>query len=382
MPLTIEQLQGKIKSLNSGVNQYDFSRYRWQGKEIITPHKSNVSSLAKSIVEMNKRISYLSIAMAGQSGSGKSSATTTLIHRISCVSDSPYIVKWFSGKDLYNMKEILEKLPKSQKYILVFDDVSYIISMQKSAAKKFEIANALTYVRHTLGENSKVITIMNFHYARALPPAYRSATVRVLTSMSDEDRGNWEKVFSSKDAKYKLKRFQTQYASQLQKGYFYLNNNTADKQNNYFKTDQPYRVTLVSEISGLRNVLMPKESCKMCRENKNEIAKEKISAQEFFDDITKAYTVRAKAALGYWSFFRKGNAKILPAQSIRALRYITKMLEKYDVNFEELEEIVTKHTNGTRKKVHPKYSQKSAAQRESELVGKNMDLTPNMALFD
>ena len=129
-------------------------------------------------------------------------------------------------------------------------------------------------------------------------------------------------------------------------------------------------------------MLMPKESCKMCRENKNEIAKEKISAQEFFDDITKAYTVRAKAALGYWSFFRKGNAKILPAQSIRALRYITKMLEKYDVNFEELEEIVTKHTNGTRKKVHPKYSQKSAAQRESELVGKNTDLTPNMVLFE
>ena len=91
MGISIHDLATKRKALLSK-SKYDFSRYRWQDKEIITPHKNNVKYLADSILQMNERVSYVSVLMSGQSGSGKSSAITTLIHRMSCMQKEKRIV--------------------------------------------------------------------------------------------------------------------------------------------------------------------------------------------------------------------------------------------------------------------------------------------------
>lgn len=380
MGISINDLATKRKALLSK-SKYDFSRYRWQGKDIVTPHKNNIKYLAESILQMNERVSYVSVLMSGQSGSGKSSAITTLIHRMSCMQKEKRIVKWFSGKDLHNLDEIIDKLKKNnaQKYCLVFDDISYQMELTGSAIKKKQIASKLTTIRHDIGEGSKVIVFFSIHFLTALIPIMRDSSFRILTSMSDQDRSNWENVFG-KTSRYPLSKFQKQYGSQMQRGYFYLNNNTDEKQNNYFHVDQPYRITLVSEISGLRNVLIPKEECNFCREPKSKKIKEKISAQEFFNDITKAYGKRAKNALGFFMYFRKGNTGILPVQNIRALNHITKKLEKYDIDLDELSEIASNNVVGTRKNIHMK---KDIEYHKKQELLKIPKITPeNMTIFD
>lgn len=381
MGISISELQSKTNALKEQ-KKYDFSLYSWNDKRIPVPHSMNIKRLADNIKAMNKRVSYVSVLLSGKSGSGKSSTIRTLIHRISCKSDEPYVVKWFNGKDLHDMDKITDSLKKGLKYILVFDDISFQMDMTGSAQRKKELANSLTTIRHRV--EGKVICFFSIHYMTALTPMMRDADFRILTSMSDQDKKNWIQTLGWHN-QYKVNKFQVQYASQMQRGIFYINHADQDRQNNMYYTDNPFRLTLVSEISGVHSVLVPSEGCKLCHEQKQK-PKEKINVYALLNDIKKAYGIRGKTALGYWMYFMKSRVDCMPVQSARALKYLTRILSKYDLDYDELAQVMYENMQSARKKVSSKKKKIAPAPiREEKLVQKSgilPDFSQKMGFFE
>ncbi|KER05907.1 hypothetical protein AAA799E16_01407 [Marine Group I thaumarchaeote SCGC AAA799-E16] len=382
MGISLAELQSKTDEIKQK-KKYDFSLYSWKDKRIPVPHSMNIKRLADNILAMNERVSYVSVLLSGKSGSGKSSTITTLLHRISCCNEEPYIIKWFSGKDLHDLDKITDNLKKGLKYCLVFDDISFVMDMTGSAQRKKELANALTTIRHRV--QGKVICFFSIHYMTALIPMMRDSDFRILTSMSDQDKKNWIQTLGWHN-QYKINKFQVQYASQMQRGIFYINHAEQDKQNNMYYTDNPFRLALCSEINGVHNVLVPSEGCKLCSEQKQN-PKERINAEEFFNDISKAYSIRGKTALGYWMYFMKGRSDCMPAQSARAIKYVTKMLANYDIDFEELSKVISKSSPSAKKKILP-LSKKGVTPihtRERNLLEKSgilPDFSGKMGIFE
>ena len=319
--------------------------YMHKGEKIPVLKKTWIAKLASVILRKSERSekTYTSILLSGKSESGKSTVTTTLCHRLSCMTNSPFVIKWFYGKDLSNLDKILKDLPKGLKYILIFDDVSYILDMEDAKRKK-ELVSALTTIRHTLG--GKVITFFNIHYQKALPPALRDADFRVLTSMSDQDAANWKNTFgwdmANRSAIY---RFQKQYVSSTQEGYFFVNG-LEEGRNYRYRDSDPMRVALCSMGVGVRSLVYPKEECQLCLSPKEQ-RKYKKNARQVYDELVykekngkrRADTSKA-TALKYWAFFTMAEKKALSTSALSAITQVRKKVAEHGIDMDELAKVI------------------------------------------
>lgn len=330
---TIDELQSRELAKDEWVDQT--TKYKFEGKEYPLLQKHSISALCKDILSLNEKAEYVSVLMSGKSSSGKSTLTQTIIHRISCMNPEgrKYIVKWFTGKDLHKLDEVIDSLQKGLQYILVFDDVSFVLD-QAPPKKRKELAEKLTRIRHDV--KGKVITFMNVHYGRSILPIFRDSYFRILTSMSSEDQHNWKESFGWENA-FLIQKFQKQFASQMQHGYFYINNIQGEKSYCYY-TDKPFRIALISDMNNVHPLVYPKEGCRLCSPI-NKPHKQQIGAESIWEELSKTYTNRAKPALQYWLYFVKGKKDALPADKVRAVNFLTKLLEKYDTDVDHLEKI-------------------------------------------
>lgn len=313
------------------------TKYAWAGKEYPLMHSHNISKVCKTISAMqegeNPRLSYISILLCGQSGSGKTTLAQTMIHRISCNSKEPYIIKWFTGKDLHNLDELIDKLEKGLRYILLFDDVSFVMDFLPSKRKK-ELAEKLTRIRHDV--KGKVITFMNIHYQKALMPMMRDANFRILTSMSDQDSQNWKNTMGWQN-RYEIDKFQKQYNYQMKEGYFFINGVTTQERGSYrYDTDKPFRISLCSEGSGVHPLLVPKEGCTRCSPKKAYMSNKKITAEEFYKKCMKGYKSSAITAIRYWAYYNLGDKNVLPKNAKRATAHILENAKMYGYDKEDL----------------------------------------------
>jgi hypothetical protein len=174
------------------------------------------------------------------------------------------IIQWFKGHQILNMKEIIAALPKDKKYAIVLDDQSFVLEQAPPKVKK-EIMEYFTIMRKDLGDEKKYkcLFFTAMHYGRAMSPMLRDGYIRVLTSMSDEDKKTWNEGFGY-EGHHLLKIFQKQFASQMQNGYFYVNLKGSNKSYRYL-TNYPFRIGLVKDLNGVHPILYPKEGCDLCK---------------------------------------------------------------------------------------------------------------------
>lgn len=322
-------------------------------KKIPMLQKHNVTALCDNILKLNEKAQYVSILLSGKSSSGKTTLAQTIIHRISCENknNQRYIIKWFSGKDLHRLDELINGLEQGFNYILVLDDVSFVLD-QAPPKKRKELAEALTTIRHKV--KGKVITFINVHYGRAILPIFRDSYFRILTSMSSEDSRNWKESFGW-DNQYQIDKFQKQFSSQMQNSYFYIN--IGESKSYCYKTDEPFRISLVSDMSGVHPMLFPAEGCPTCSPLNKANNKQKISSERFFEEFEKTYTNRAKPALQYFLYFVQGKTDALPSDKQRAVRFLQKMLNKYDLSIQELTELAISEKKLNRKRRYTHHDQ-------------------------
>ena len=117
----------------------------------------------------------------------------------------------------------------------------------------------------------------------------------------------------------------------------------------------------------------------MCSDPKLPV-KEKIDPQKFYDDLLKAYPIRGKTAMGYWAYFTQGRSDCMPAQSVRTLKWITKMMKKYSLDKDEMIKILMGNSLQNRKTVPTKKKEK-LEQREQELT-QHIKINEGMGIFD
>ena len=308
--------------------------YKFGDQEIPLLRSQTLTGLVKTMMGHHKNQDYISVLMCGKSGSGKSTYTQSIIHRISCMSKEQYIVKWFSRADIQHLDTIIDTLEPGRRVILVFDDVSYVMDFLPSKRKK-ELAEKLTHIRHDL-EGAKVITFMNIHYQKALMPMLRDSDYRVITSMSDQDAQNWKNTLGWNN-RFKIDRYQKQYYSMMQRGYWYVNgvNKMGSSHDAYsYHTNQPFRVALVSTGKDVNPVLFPKEQCGRCSITESEVV-DTVDPKWFVKQCLKGYKTSSKTGLRYYMYFNYGRIDCLPDMARHGIEKIKETFKKYRVEDQE-----------------------------------------------
>lgn len=195
------------------------------------------------------------------SGTGKTTLTRSILHKMHVMGEN-YRVLWFTGADMLNIDKIINSCQVGLPHVFVFDDASYTMD----EAKKEDVArlaNALTTIRHHL--KSRAIVIMNIHYSKATKKFFRNQHFTFLTSITVEELGNYADLFKSKMGV--VRKFAKYYNQAALKGGFWLPVSSSTYEQLYYKTNEPFRIGLVAEISDLHFFLFDRQECETCNPN-------------------------------------------------------------------------------------------------------------------
>ena len=123
-----------------------------------------------------------------------------------------------------------------------------------SEPERNKLASGLTTIRHEV--KNPVIVFMNIHYSKALEKFFRDTDFKIVTSISDEEMDNFQKLFGYKNA-MKLHRFTRMYRSMLLRKQFKIGKYT-------YHTHKPFRIALISELGKLHGTLYYRDGCNKC----------------------------------------------------------------------------------------------------------------------
>lgn len=268
--------------------QYQFTTYRrpdWPPDKKAVPllRWHHITNLVDAILHHNANNGFTGVNFIGESGTGKSTMMTTIAHRIH--QQKQYAVRWFSDYDMTRLVSILDGLPKVPT-LLIFDDATDSFHNLRDAEVK-EIAKKLTRVRHDV--QSPVIMFIAFHYSRALEKIFRNVSIRVLTSISDEEHVNYSQMFRSQEG-YRLKLFERIYYDQTFKSRFSFTLSDWTGERLYYKTNEPFRCSLVAGVGKLRFILYPAESCGICADGYSRVKSKSLDATQLITMLQSAYS--------------------------------------------------------------------------------------------
>jgi len=220
--------------------------------------KATVADLARKICNHNNSRGFTSVLLIGDSGSGKTTFAQRLNHEIH--TSLPYVIKHFREHQILKIKSILHALPKYKDYLLKFDDVSFLIKKGKmSEADLMDMFHELTKVRHTV--KGKVIAEFLIHYPYAIEKFMRQAGYRVLTSITDDEREIYIKLFGP-HSRGIIEQFIIDDRYQTEESQFWLPNRQG--KNIKFKPKDPFKLAVASRMGDLSYVVYDRVDCKIC----------------------------------------------------------------------------------------------------------------------
>ena len=170
--------------------------------------------------------------------------------------------------------------------LLIFDDATDSFHGMRDAEVR-EIAKKLTRVRHDV--KSPVIMFIAFHYSRALEKIFRNVSIRVMTSISDEEHVNYSQMFRSQEG-YRLKLFERIYYDQTFKSHFHFSLSDWTGEKLFYKTNDPFRCSLVAGVGRLRFTLYPAESCNICADGYSRVKSRSLDAGQVVSMLQSAYS--------------------------------------------------------------------------------------------
>jgi|APSaa5957512535_1039671.scaffolds.fasta_scaffold08869_5 hypothetical protein len=228
------------------------------GEKFKIPAVFSPNPLAENILSYLSNTGFVHILSIGQSGSGKTTWTKYLIHRLHELKN--FQVHWYVRDEIQQLDKIIANLQKGISHIIVLDDASFTLE-ELPKDKVNEIAKKLTYIRHEV--KSDVVVIMNIHYSKAIKKFFRSVPFTYLTSINMEEVNTFQDVFGGY-SRYKLRDFSRYYQQMMLKGKWTID---LDKWNNkvqtYF-TNKPFRIALANELNYLHFFYYSKNSCDIC----------------------------------------------------------------------------------------------------------------------
>ena len=308
---TVDEFKGRQDSeYISKITYFTDTNYK-PPRKLPIPLRWSPYLVYKRILDHNSYGNYTGVTMIGMSGSGKTTLTQAFCHYIHRQEERggiPYRVKWFNGHDMLNMDKHIKALEVGTPHVLIFDDASYTME-DASKSEKAVLANALTTIRHQV--KAPVITWMNIHYSKATLKFFRNQHFTFLTSVSVEELGNLQDLF--KEKMNVIKNYARQYNRMMLKGYFLCPISSFNDRTLMYKTNEPFRLGLVAEITDLHYFVYAKEECQTCRPT-GPTKKLKAANREEVAAWLLNYSqpARTKAALEYFLTIKKGIPSLTP----------------------------------------------------------------------
>lgn len=272
--------------------------------------------------------------IVGIPGVGKSVFATYLAHMIH--TEIPeFKVIWATSNELRRIKDFLENLPKGQPYIVIFDDTSNALD-SLSGEELSDAFNSYTMARHETG--SKICPIMIYHYTKSHKKNFRSmALFSVYLSATPSERGNIKELIRDDNrAKIRFRSFQKIFASCFGKGVFDMDLGNG-KMAHYIDSD-PFRPAFVLGPLGANLIVFPKMGCAHCYEKP---VGQRIDSDVLINKIISAYPKEGRLALSMLCY-AKGHKGGVSNKFRIVLEFVYKLLINYNINYDELEERLTK----------------------------------------
>lgn len=331
--------------------------------------------LAKQIVNVNRKTIFTPVNLIGLPGFGKTTGTHQLVSEIKKVEPS-YIILWYNKNDLKKIDKILRGLPKYQNYILVFDDVSYLLD-EISNEDKSRILHELTIVRETLDperKKARCILMLDFHYSYAVPKAFRQSNFSIQFSITDEERTNYlKRVGYDRYKQRKISRFVNLFEKAYLSDYFTMRLRSGKEIT--YQIDHPYRPALVFKFSKIHFWLFHPV---------NDMAtgpKKKTDAPdlEFWQQMVKKYGFsRVLKVLRMYTFSHTG-APVIPAVDKKIWNHIRDQNARNNLPLKELVAILKSARNQPYESRENKLMD-SLQKLQTIIVQSNQDVTTGLAI--
>ena len=295
------------------------------------------TSLIDDIYSQNQLQHFTSIMLIGGMGSGKSTLSTFLAHKLH--KKGGYQIRWFDKEDILNADRIFKDLPRSP-HILIFNDVSQALTGLSQDRKK-RIIQSLTTVRHDGKEENvrKVITIINVHYMFSFEKIWRSlGDVKIFTDIQREEVNN-VKQFTGGLYNNKLDKFLDICYDQFVRGKFKVS--LSKKHEIEYKTNEPFRICAVLYRKGMRFMLTWKDGCQFCMMKNDKLNNEYIDAKKLVQIVGNRYDKSGTAVLRQLCC-QKGIRSAMSRKHWYAYLDVMKLLEKASVDWDVLGEELRK----------------------------------------
>ncbi len=304
--------------------------------------------IVKRILMHNGVTGYTGIINAGQSGTGKTTWTKWLVHQLHSQMPS-VVIDWFDQYQINNIDDIILNLTKGVPHIIVFDDASFAMDdLPKKEINK--LAQVLTRIRHEVKAN--VISVMNIHYSKAIGKYWRNIPFYFLTSISNEELGSYEDVFGS-GAKWKLRDFSYMFHDMMLDGGWRIQIDAWTDKYYKYKTNQPFRIGLASELNRLHFFTYVKDSCAIC--DKEFDTKRVLSARDLVEQLVSAYNKpQLRSTLRYYLLTRKGISSAVDRRVRSLWNTISDLDRKNDIDWNEVNAVLSETLVNKKRRIYTK----------------------------
>lgn len=313
--------------------------YTWKvtGKRYPIISSETVTYQVRRTINHNLSNGYTLVTLVGKSGTGKTTLTTTWLHRLHKTlarQGQHYAITWHEKMDIARMNDIIGAMTKGINRIIVVDDASYgDRDLEERDAE--QLMADLTYVRHTLQAN--VIFVLIMHYSKALGPFLRDGDVSMFTSISPIERENLIKQFGP-DSKRIIKQFFTKYGSMVAENFWYSNLGIDQAANIINYTKKPFKLALVNDFGMLHFMNYPEESCPYCEKRLTTTIKElpdSIGERDLIKMLIDSYGP-SRAKSGYRIFFWSKGINVLDPMLKGVMNRISQYYETHKEDFENV----------------------------------------------
>ena len=303
-----------------------------RGKKIPMPRSWTVDRFVSKILSHQKHAKLTSLALIGGSGSGKTVTCKTLLHTLH-TQDSSYVIKWFSTRDVLNMKKVLQTMPKNRNIVIVMDDITYLQDLL-SKTEQAEQGSLLATMRHEFfGEDSKVllISLQHYQFGSLKKMAFRATNFQLNIGITGNEIANMRDIYG----KYTLKNYSTIFRqSVLNGGFRYQLDGHADKSIFYEMKD--FHPVLALEINWGHLLMIESVSCNICNKDKWSTEEESPISEEAFIDMLKYPKVQLRNAFKYFAYLRTGDLMFLNPTQRKLFRHISKAYEHCDFDLKKI----------------------------------------------
>lgn len=291
--------------------------------------KATVADLARKMDNHNQSRGFTNALLIGDSGSGKTTMRTHLIHELH--QKHPYIIKYFYEEQILNLKKIIKQLPKHHDYIIAFDDVSFLV--KKGIMKEDELMSMfheLTKIRHTV--KGRVIAIFNIHYPYAIEKFMRQAGYRILTSITDDEREIYVKLFGPQSRQL-IEAFIRDDRYQTEEGQFFLPDSSGNRVK--FTPKNPFKLGIASRMGDLTYIVYQKVECSICTESKD-----KNFDKSWIIEQRAKYKEKRFLRVAKWFAFINSGVSVLPKNDRALYNAFVKYTQENGIAMKQLVDIL------------------------------------------